>query len=86
MRHEVEGLQAGRVGEVRGVGVGREREVCVGRISKREVRDEVVETTVVGDSDERDPLQQLLRRGRVFVWAVGYKGESVLPLEARRLD
>lgn len=82
----MERLQAGRVGEVRGVGVGREREVRVGGVREREVRDEVVEAAVVGDADEGDPLQQLFRRGGVFVGTVGYEGETVLPLQARRSD
>ena len=56
----VEGLQPGRIGEVGGVCVCWEGDVCVGRIGPGQVWSEVVEATVVGDSNEGNLLEQFL--------------------------
>ena len=56
----MEGLQPGGIGEVGGICVCWEGDVCVGRISPGQVWGEVVEATVVGDSNEGNLLEQLL--------------------------
>lgn len=58
MREQVEGLEAGWVGEVGCVGVGWEGEVGVGCVSHGEVGGEVVEAAVVGYADEGDALEE----------------------------
>jgi hypothetical protein len=55
----MECLQAGWVREVRGVGVGFERDVGVGCVFGGEVRGEVVEAAVVGFANEGDAFEQV---------------------------
>lgn len=77
---QVEALQPRRVGEVRRIRMRRESEVRVGRVCLCQVRNEVVETSVVRVADRPDLLEELPRWLRIRVWRVGNKDEADLAL------
>jgi hypothetical protein len=60
--------------------MGGEGDVGVGSVGMREIRNEVVETPVMGIPDESNALQQVFRRFRVVVWAARHKRKAIFTL------